>query len=304
MASILGAKLFVFTYNGNRLERYFSCAIKTVRTLLNERPNIVFAQNPSIMLNLLLLLLRGVFGYKLVSDAHFAGVIACKGSKLFQQVLNLCNCFVDLVIVTTPEHAAFIKKIGGKAIVCEDPLPEMAGCRSMEVMHGKSVFFICSYDVDEPYKIVFAAAKLLAKDGYKLYATGNYAKVGMDPHDFPSVNFLGYLPEEEYRSNLNSSSIVLDLTENENCLVCGAYEAMSAEKPLVTSNTHSLRSYFTKGTVFADHDINNIVSAVKFAYENRTVLAKEINDWKKVALERQARNAANIHAELGIELKS
>jgi glycosyltransferase involved in cell wall biosynthesis len=300
MASMLGAKLFIFTYNGSRLNRYCHCAIKTVKAILNERPKIVFAQNPSIVLITLLIFLKGIFGYKLVSDAHFAGVIACNSNKLFQFILNLCNRFVNLVIVTTQEHAYFIETIGGKALVCEDPLPDLTAFQSGNAIHDKTIFFICSYDVDEPYKIVFSAADLLKKDGFNLCATGNYAKANIDPHDYPSVIFLGYLHETDYYNKLLSSSVVLDLTENENCLVCGAYEAMSAEKPLVTSNTASLKNYFTKGTVFTDHDINSIVNAVKLAYENRLHLLNEIKEWKIKAFAHQAEIAGNILAEQGM----
>ena len=43
----------------------------------------------------------------------------------------------------------------------------------------------------------------------------------------------------------------MDLTTRENCLVCGAYEAMAAKKPVVLSDTTALREYFHKGAVFS-----------------------------------------------------
>ena len=254
---------------------------------MRQRPAVVFSQNPSIFLVLLLLAVRPFFGYKLVSDAHYAGVVACNGSGLLQRVLDTCNRVVDLVIVTTLEHADYVSQLGGKAVVCEDPLPDLPCYGPEDAVEEKMVFFICSFDVDEPYRNVFQAAGALARDGFRLCVTGNYVKAGIDPAAFQSVVFYGYLPDADYHRKLFSSSLVVDLTENENCLVCGAYEAMAAEKPLVTSNTNSLRRFFNKGTVFTDHDVDSILVAVRCAYENRDRLKSEIVQWKTEILAAQ-----------------
>ncbi|UTG91411.1 glycosyltransferase family protein [Geobacter sulfurreducens] len=301
MSSMLGSSLYVFNCTGGRVKRYVICCFKTISTLWKEKPAVVYSQNPSIVLVLFLLMMRPIFRYKLVSDAHYAGVVAFNGNKLFQSILNICNRMVDMVIVTNSDHARFIHDVGGKAVVCEDPLPDLTAYTRRYDDQSRTVFFICSYDVDEPYKMVFEAANLLAKEGFTLCVTGNYVKAHIDPKDYPAVSFLGYLPEAQYYEQLMSSSIVLDLTENENCLVCGAYEAMSAGKPLITSNTSSLRSFFTKGTVFTDHNVDDLIEAVKVAYKNRQQLSNDIVEWKEWAINRQAFNAKQIFEEIGID---
>jgi hypothetical protein len=64
----------------------------------------------------------------------------------------------------------------------------------------------------------------------------------------------------------------------ENCLVCGAYEAVALQKPLVTSDTSALRSYFSAGTVFTRHEPQAIARAVREALAARTTLTLEMKE--------------------------
>jgi glycosyltransferase involved in cell wall biosynthesis len=301
MAKMLGAKLHVFAYGGKSVKRYLICIYKTISALISEKPKIVYAQNPSIVLNYVLIFARFIFRYTLVSDAHFGGVIACNGSKLFQKALDLCNYFVDLVIVTNKDHVNYIEALGGKAVICEDPLPDLEQYRTDDE-NDMHILYICSFDVDEPYEEAFKAADLLKEEGFVMDVSGNYLKVNIAPGNYSSVNFLGYLPENAYYNKLFLSSVILDLTEYENCLVCGAYEAMSAEKPLVTSDTLSLKSYFTHGTIFTGHDAKSIADAIKSAYENRINLKDQIRVWKTAVDITQKKRISHIYNALGINV--
>lgn len=299
---MLGAKLHVFVYEGNRALRYLFCTVKTFTLLIKEKPQIVFAQNPSIFLIYLLITAKLLFRYKLISDAHYVGIKSSSENKIYQALLDICNIMVDFVIVTNVEHQQYVRSIGGNAVVCEDPLPDINNYYEKEIESTKTVYYICSFDVDEPYKNAFMAAQLLNKENYCFQVTGNYKRVKIDPTEYDSIDFLGYIPKDQYYKNLYSCSVVLDLTNNENCLVCGAYEAMVAEKPLVTSDTISLKNYFTKGTVFTSHNATDIANAVKRAYQNRNSLKKEIIDWKENIYNRQKENKLNIYRELGINV--
>jgi glycosyltransferase involved in cell wall biosynthesis len=280
MARKIGADLYVIDYKGKSLPRYFICMWRTLSILLKRKPKIVFAQNPSIALTLFLLCFRPLLGYKLVSDAHFAGIIAYNGNVLLQKTLDICNRFVDIIIVTNEDHACYARKIGGRPFVCEDPLPDLSAYVGARTFIEKKVFIICSFDIDEPFIEVFNATEMLTQKGYTFYVSGNFLKAGIEPERYPSVHFLGYVPESTFYTHLFESHVVLDFTNNENCLLCGAYEAMAAEKPLVTSNTEALRNYFTHGTVFTKHDRISIEQAIETAYENQVNLKEEIKDWR------------------------
>ncbi len=258
--------------------------IETFKILFREKPRVVFAQNPSIVLNYFLLVMRLFFHYKFISDAHFGGVEAFNGSQLFQMALDFNNRHADAVIVTNSDHARHVEEIGGIALICEDPLPDLSMYSEPSSKDGKIVFFICSYDIDEPFKVAFSAAKIIASEGYQFYISGNYRKANINPSDYPHINFLGFVSDTEFYSHLFKSHIVLDLTTHENCLVCGAYEAMAAEKPLVTSKRAVLMRYFSQGTIFTEHDEQSIADAIRYAYEHRKDLIKDIREWKSKAI--------------------
>ena len=121
----LGVELHVFSSKRMRFVRYAVCVSSTVILIWTHRPSVVFAQNPSIVLTYLVMLLKYVFRYTFVTDAHYAGIMAPDGNRLFQKVLDFCNRLADLIIVTNEEHGNHVEAIGGRALVCEDPLPDI-----------------------------------------------------------------------------------------------------------------------------------------------------------------------------------
>lgn len=285
MTSHLGVPLFAILSAKARMARYAQCISRTVEVLRDQKPDVVVCQNPSLILTALLLSLRRVFGFKLAIDAHFGGVESYNGSRVLQIALDSCNRAADLVIVTNPAHAHMVSNVGGRAFVCPDPLPDLSKYRGTVSVVDRKCFFICSFDIDEPYCEVFKAAYALWQDGFRLVVSGDYRKVGIETSAYPRVRFLGFVPTDEFYRELFSAQVVIDLTDHENCLLCGAYEAMAASKPLVLSKKRSLQEYFDGGTVFASNEADNIVHAVRQAYEHRSQLTNEAVQWATKARE-------------------
>lgn len=300
LSARLGADLHVITSKRARLVRYIICTTQSALLILRNRPSIVFAQNPSIILTLLMILLKYLFKYTFVTDAHYAGVIAPNGNLLFQTVLNFCNRHADFVIVTNETHVKYVEAVGGRALVCEDPLPDIEQHASLSSEQEKKVFFICSFDIDEPYTVVFEAAEILRKEGYIFWVSGNFNRVEITPSEWPHVQFLGYVPESEFYTHLAESQVVIDLTTQDNCLVCGAYEAMALDKPLVTSKTSALQKYFTSGTIFVDHDPESIANGVRLAYNLKDELKRQIYEWKTQIVAENSRKIESIRATLSL----
>lgn len=279
MTDRLGIPLFAVVSHNARLLRYLSSATRTLWIILRERPLVVVCQNPSMVLALWLLVLRPLLGFKLAIDAHYGGVTPWTGNRFLQRILDKLNRAADLVIVTTQAHAAHVRALGGRAFVCPDPLPELASDRGGESTVHKKVLLISSFDLDEPYREALAAASIMASDGFHLSVSGNFRRAGIDPGELPQVEFLGFVPEEEYYRQLFTSEVVIDLTDVDNCLVCGAYEALSAGKPTVLSRQPALEEYFTGGTVFTKNRAPEIARAVKEAHDRRTSLGNEACEW-------------------------
>ena len=70
------------------------------------------------------------------------------------------------------------------------------------------------------------------------------------------------------------------LTKKEFILTCGAYEAVSLKKPLITSDKITLREYFNKGVVYTKNDCRSIAFSVKYAIAKKRQLSREIDDLK------------------------
>lgn len=242
-----------------------------------------------------------MLGYRFVTDAHYAGIAATNGSWVVQKVLDFCNRHADLVLVTNKEHHRHVERIRGSALICEDPLPDIEHYAKGVDEKPKRVFCICSFDVDEPYVQMFIAAGILQAEGYSFCVSGNYKRSGVVREQWPHVNLLGYVSIEEFYLCLAESQVVVDLTMQENCLLCGAYEAMALSKPLVTSRTMALQNYFTGGTVFVRHEPEAIAEGIRKAYSTRSELKQEIEEWKQGAHAKNRDRIERIRGFMNIE---
>jgi glycosyltransferase involved in cell wall biosynthesis len=115
---------------------------------------------------------------------------------------------------------------------------------------GFHVLAIATFAADEPFREIIEAARELPSK-YTIHFTGDPRKVQDRMEGVPSnVEFLGFLPENEYWSAVLGCDAVLDLTLMPDCLVCGAYEALAAEKPMVLSDNSASREIFGDVAVF------------------------------------------------------
>jgi glycosyltransferase involved in cell wall biosynthesis len=244
----------------------------------------VFASNPSLVLTYLLLAARIILRFRFASDAHYGGVISVSGSRFAQQVLDYANRHADRVIVTNSSHAQRVRSIGGVPLVCPDPLPELReqAFRPPALSRAKkTALLVCTFEVDEPFAAVFEAARQLVHHGFTVLVSGRYDRAGLFPEAVPHVTLLGYVDRRTYESYLRHVDLVLDFTTWEDCLVCGAYEAMAAGRPSVLSRTAALTELFTGGAVFSSHEPSDIVRAVVSAYEQRDALMSQIPEWRR-----------------------
>ena len=285
LAKSVGARLYELKdidQISNRLVKYFFGIIKTFRILFNNKPNIVFAQNPSIVLSFLLVFLKKIFKYTLVVDAHNAGIYPAEGeSKLLMSVSRYIQRKADMVLITNGELSQEVLKNHGTPHILPDKFPTILGNDTYDLSSDYfNVIFICTYAIDEPYVEVIQSGNYI-NENIRIYITGNYKKVGISSEELPSnVILTGYLSLEDFESLLVSCDGVIDLTERESCLVCGAYEAVSAEKPMILSDTKALREYFYKGAVYSKHDPKSLANSINYLERNHTSLKEEVKSLK------------------------
>ena len=261
--------------------RYSVALFRTVLTFVRTKPSMIFAQNPSLLLALLAVNYGRAFGIPVVVDSHNAGLFPSNGSnRLLTRVADHVIKRATLTLVTNDGLKKHVDQIGGTAFVLPDPLPIFDVAyqdRHVPLRGGYNVLFICTYAPDEPYLEVLKAAREL-NDSVVIYMTG-HSKGRVSPIP-KNVVLTGYLPDDEYIQLLHSVQIVIDLTSREDCLVCGAYEAVGAEKPLILSNTKALRDYFYKGALYVDNTSSDLVTKINESISKLDKLRDEVKELK------------------------
>ncbi len=280
------------------------CVIRTILLLFRCRNNVVVVQNPSRILAALAGVLKNVLGYCLIVDRH-SNFRVGKGLGWNPAIWFVVLCseislrLADLTIVTNSFLAEIVDKKGGKSFVLTDAIPDLS--KDVLASHiGRpsepnliNVFFICTFSQDEPFTEVIEASKLLP-EYIRITVTGNFEKGGYkkNPQNH-KLDFVGYVSNEEYERLLIKSDIVMVFTTADWCLVCGGYEAIAAEKPLITSQTQALMDFYGDGAMFSKHDPNSIVRSIeevvkdidKYRLKSKALKSKKLQEWEERYLE-------------------
>lgn len=283
IADALRAPLIEITSRAHRLVRHPRALLKTFFALARIRPRVLIIQCPSIVLGGFAVLMKPLLRYRLVADCHNAAVspFAYK-ARVLLWLVRAIHRGSDLTIVTNETLAEIVRRNGGRPFVLPDPIPPFSALPFNLNGSVKRAVFICSFAADEPYGDLIQAAGLLAGE-VELVVTGNAKKANPDVlKSIPeNVRLTGFLDEPDYIELLRNADVIVDLTEMENCLVCGAYEAVAAERPLVTSDTAALRAHFRAGTVYARHKTTDLANALRQAMENASGLAAEMRTLRR-----------------------
>jgi hypothetical protein len=281
LSKALNAELFEFDLKYGRLIRYPIALWKTLAVFISEKAEVIFVQNPSIILSLFSVIFGIVFRKPVIVDAHNAGVYPNGGRNIWaKRMADFLFRKAALTMVSNEVLAEYVIERGGNVIAVPDPIPEFDVPPMAKLSRGTyDILFICSWADDEPYGEVIEAAGMLDPN-IKVYITGK-SKGREKKFKIPgNVILTGYLPEERYLQMLYSSDAVIDLTTRKDCLVCGAYESVAAEKPLILSDSKVLRKYFSRGALYTDNTSADLASQINMAILKRDRLQAEIRGLK------------------------
>jgi hypothetical protein len=263
-SAALGARLFEVNDPQRGIRRYVRSALRTLSILRRMRPRIVFAQNPSIVLAALATAYGRMTRTPVVIDAHNAGVSPFDGRRRWaNMIVRTVMRHASMTLVSNDRLAEYVEAQGGRPFVLPDPLPELpTGRNDIEMKGTFNVLFICTWADDEPYGEVLQAAAQLPED-VRIFVTG--ASKGRERPFGPlpgNVTLTGFIDEDRFVGLLREVDLVMDLTTRENCLVCGAYEAVAAGTPMLLSDTHALRSYFHHGALYTDNTRDDVAHKI------------------------------------------
>lgn len=249
--------------------------IKTIQMLWSEKHEVVFFQNPSIMLGLICALYKK-FNRKclVVGDFHNAALDSGK--------LESINAFIarsiDITLVSNKNLFARVRDMGGRPFAFPDPIPLPQESHSIRTDNGRYILFISSWADDEPINNVLDAFILseLWKDSIELRVTGKVKASRLnkpiEQYESHGIRFLGFVSEADYWAQLTSASLNVDLTTREDCLVCGAYEAIAVCAPILLSNNEASVSYFGKYAQFTDNSVADIKNNMLHVINNQQLI--------------------------------
>ena len=303
MSAYLNARLVEIIINKPRLIRYLISIYRTIKIIRAERPDVIYAQNPSIILAITALLV-GYFSRKtVIIDAHNSGLIPLEGKHpLLTSIFLWINCRADRVIVTNRFLADEVSKHGGKAFVFPDPIPEIE-CpegKNQFLIHEKktrtyNLVMVCSWSDDEPILEFFEAANRF-NDDITVWITGKGTPyIERNALKVPeNIQLTGFLSQKDYDELLCQSDAVIVLTRRDNCLVCGAYEAVSVEKPILLSAKKVLQDHFYKGTVFTDNTPESISKSITSLVQQKDRLQEEISALRQELIDESVKDKTKL----------
>lgn len=290
LSQVFGTRLFMLESDLPRLFRHPYFIVVTIRLIRRHKPRIVFVQNPSVILTVLVCVLKRLYGYHLVVDAHNAGIEA--PHAWLDPLYTFMQRCADVTVVSNEGLAVGVAQCGGSPYVLPDKVPQPPPSTISTVRfggHQSAVLFICTFAEDEPWREVLEAASRF--EGQAIFYVTGRCPDAVSRSIPRNVVLTGFLPDDEYWSMFRRVNLAIDLTRMDHCLVCGAYEAVAAGTPMILSDTPTLREYFHKGFLFVGHEPTALVDAIRTGLKmeaelrrDMIVLREELADtWPRVA---------------------
>lgn len=254
------------------IRRYFLSLKQTYSLLRTDTPDYVFAQCPSLVLCLFLGLYRFFRPMHLIIDAHNICIEQLQDSSPF---LARFTRFVlgraELLIVSNNSLVELLAEYELEAVALPDKLPhiECADIPSRFANHSEPrIVLIASFASDEPLER-FISAFIDSRQEGTLFVTGRRSKAGSLLNlESERVVFTDFLEEPDYEALISKADLLVDLTTREDCLVCGAYEAIACGVPIILSDTQANREVFHKGTLYAENTADSYQQAIYEFFAN------------------------------------
>lgn len=290
IARELGGESYKIYYDffGSRystvLFKYLAQTIKTLWILLKKRPNTVFVMSPPVFANIPVYIYSKLFKAKYVIDAHTGAFV----DEYWQRVQKLQQFFArraESVSVTNKALQQTVDAWGAKSLIIPDVPVLYPNIQPADLRGSQNIVLVNTFAKDEPLDNFLEATRHHPNTMFyitgKLSENGQYSNMNLD-----NVVFTDFLPDSQFYGLLASADAVAVLTTRDNTMQRGAYEAIYAGTPVITSDWEVLRENFPKGTVFVDNTVEGIAKGI-------TRLTLNLNKYKQEALELKQKKILN-----------
>jgi len=277
LAKSLGARdVYITGGAGNRVARYIKQWRETTRIVRHERPEAVFVMQPPVVA-LWATYLSAPRSSAIIADLHTGVFTDPKWKWAAKWILRAQRRRGDAVIVTNESLAATCRNLNVTTFVLDDAVPRRVGeakarvdAVSLESLSADDFVLVpLAYAADEPLGEILAAA---AQDPDRTWVLTGKAPASIRANASRNVLFSGFVSRDDYDWLAAHAGVVLACTIEENTMQRAGYEAVSWERPLVTTRTQVLVDYFAEAAVFADPNAGSVLGAIHDAFSRRAEL--------------------------------
>ncbi len=260
--------------------KYFLQAIKTLSVLFSRKPDRVFVMNPPIFCVLTVYLYCALTNTPYILDSH-TGVFFERKWTIFNGLHSFLARKAQVSIVTNEFLGEKVERWGGEYFIIPDVPVEFANPQMIS-LPDPHITIVNTFSYDEPVENVLKMAAQMPEVQFSM--TGSLKHCSKEFHDMKPDNlrFTGFLSDEDYKNTLYSSNAVLVLTLEDHTMQRGAYEAMSLEVPIVTSDWELLRDTFFRGAAYVDNSVEGIAAGIREVLDNQAHYRQEVKELKKV----------------------
>jgi hypothetical protein len=205
------------------------------------------------------LLYRGIFNRRttIVADCHNK-MFRPPWSRFPLGIRFLSRC--DLVLVHNDDVLKSAVALGvreARLLVVEDPPASFGPVRecSLEGIPRPWLVFPASFAEDEPLAELLAAAAEVPEISFVITGnTGNCREPELISAAPANVHFVGFLSVEKFDALITNCDAVIGLTRFDGIQLSVCGEAVGAAKPMLLSDTATLRRLFPGGSVFVSSE--------------------------------------------------
>lgn len=229
-------------------------AARTIRAIVRLRPRAAIIAVPPFVAPLVAMPFLAALRAPFAIDVHSGAVL----DRRWRWALGIIGAIGRRsvgAVVTIASLEGPLRERGVETMVIPDPLPRLAPVPDTPLSKAAGrpvVVAICGWGSDEPIEELVASATGRA---WQLVLTGQPRRT-FDPP--PNVTLAGFLDHEDYVARLAAADAIVVLTERDDTLLSGAWEAIALGRPLVVSGTAALRSTFGEGVVYVGGDAESI----------------------------------------------
>jgi glycosyltransferase involved in cell wall biosynthesis len=242
---------------------------------MREKPGVILVQNPPVF-SVLTVWIYSVFAKsRFIVDSH-NGAFNRTRWKLFLWLYKYLSKKAELNILHAKKWADKLSEWGSDSMTMGYIPYLLEANGSYPFSKGFNMVVVNTFSDDEPLEEVYEDMK--KAENVNFYITGDlsHAPRHLIKDKAKNIFFTGFLSFNEYAALLNGCDGVICLTKHDNTVQNGAMEAMSLEKPIITSDWPVLRDMFYKGAVHIDHSSSSLFNAVKTLQKNYSLYKKEI----------------------------